>query len=415
MNKKGDEQISIQTVIGVVVGGILLSILLIAAWPYVKGIWDLVGGTEFDEQTTNSLERLAITANSLKAHESKVIPVQISEDAMIVSFDKNADKLNANFICNGEEVTNKEITKPCDDACLCLCSVKDSKIDECLEKDCTIINYEITGDCDGHVILTNSFEGKKGLYNVKLSKEENLVKIEGVSRFGTKIQPITFYYILKAPTTQYPPQVFTLVEEFFKEEVGLKINFQFYKEDNTLILDHKTKFAIIEDIYSPSREEAIQFLTKLGFTSQHPDWKKLIEAYPQTLAGGGRTVLLESTIYLWQSTQILVSEDEEYIKNKAFVVVHEILHLAGLWHTNTFDGDETLVPYKSPDGIENIMVGIPTSTEQEGKYGWFITEFQKNKIKDYFSGGKTFEQMKNSNFDLDVYFDVVAQENGWKK
>lgn len=101
---------------------------------------------------------------------------------------------------------------------------------------------------------------------------------------------------------------------------------------------------------------------------------------------------------------------EKLIKLASRTIVHEIGHLFGLWHTHQYIND----PFEDfvRDGMPNLMSYQEVG---EGKYGFALDKGQVEHIRDYLNGGRTFQEFRDSGFNLNEYFAKKAEENGWEE
>lgn len=267
-----------------------------------------------------------------------------------------------------------------------------------------------------------------------------------------KDEKIVIYTAIKDKST-YQKESFDLASQYFKNEIGLDVEFMFCKEEDIPKddLDHRTKIALIEqdhdrramqklnenfdefsegdieqkiDEYSKySLDSGTQTGNDLDLDKLEKDIRELyLETY-STIAGEADTK--NSTVYLIKNptiTNILSLKkasimltgksspelDDWLMKQSAMTIVHEISHLAGLWHTFSFTND----------GLEDNIGDLPNvmsyNESGEGKYGFGMVERQKEQIKDYFKGGETFKKIKDYQFDINAFIENTAKEKNYK-
>ena len=88
--------------------------------------------------------------------------------------------------------------------------------------------------------------------------------------------------------------------------------------------------------------------------------------------------------------------------------MHEIGHLAGLWHTHQFDND----PIGEMVGdVPNVM-SYKDSTD--GEYGFALLDCQKRQLQDFFNGGASYETLRKCGFEFNVYVEYIAATKGYK-
>ena len=275
---------------------------------------------------------------------------------------------------------------------------------------------------------------------------------------GEEEKPITFYVSLR-PDTQYTQESFDLARQYFQERVGLNVNFVY--SDKAPELNHLNKFALIEQTpeeraYDFSKTQKSQELTKkevdsiikdkakrieklqsgeklksmdkLGvpnvtnMTDEEIDeWIKKEEKELYDWAGkerekfykrtSGEADLENSSVYLMPINQSLIS----YFKGKkgfdkiaAGLIVHEIGHIAGLWHSFQYANDK--IEDKVNDKTNVMSYDLPG----EGRFGFDMTPEQIQQMRDYFRGGEAYQRLQKHDFNLDKFTDEIAKERGYK-
>jgi hypothetical protein len=106
-------------------------------------------------------------------------------------------------------------------------------------------------------------------------------------------------------------------------------------------------------------------------------------------------------------------EDEKrnyLVKYNARVIAHEICHLSGLWHTQTFKNDNLEEFVKK--GTPNLMSYQPIG---ESEYGFAMTQEQIDQMRSYFTGGQTYKDMEATGFCLEKYVLSQAEEHGYER
>ncbi|MBI4451575.1 hypothetical protein HY642_06390 [Candidatus Woesearchaeota archaeon] len=92
----------------------------------------------------------------------------------------------------------------------------------------------------------------------------------------------------------------------------------------------------------------------------------------------------------------------------ANTIVHEIGHLAGLWHTHQFENDDV------PEMVGELPNFMSYKELSEGKYGFAMLDSQKQQMQDFFKGGKSFRQLEKCGFDFGLYVEYMAAVEGYE-
>ena len=258
-----------------------------------------------------------------------------------------------------------------------------------------------------------------------------LFQEESNERNPKENKSINFYVSLK-PDTEYSKESFDLARQYLQERVGLDVNFVYDKAPE---LNHLNRFALIETTgknranqrYSgsdleqlskeieqdPDQETAKEFQK----TIQETD-KLLREAYQDKYKNtAGEADLQNSTAYLMNAHDKGFLDLMAYMgklgddfpeKLNAMTIVHEIGHLAGLWHSFQYGNDKIK---DQVNGKTNVM---SYEMPGQGRFGFDMTNEQIQQMQDYFRGGKTYERLQRHDFDFKEFTDEIAKERGYK-
>jgi len=93
----------------------------------------------------------------------------------------------------------------------------------------------------------------------------------------------------------------------------------------------------------------------------------------------------------------------------ANLLIHELGHLMGLYHSFEFTNDPVALEAKAAKG-PNFM-----SHDIAFKSSLGFVDFQKRLLHSYLGGGKVFRQYQQANFDALQYLELVKRYNGYKE
>jgi predicted Zn-dependent protease len=264
-------------------------------------------------------------------------------------------------------------------------------------------------------------------------------------------KPITFYVALAADTN-YMKEGFELAKEYFKERIGLDVEFVYCKENEIPELDHLTRFALVEtnvekmaenkykgmadyDVnVDKDIEERVKRLKEQGkepaAATEHDEpknfrdlmrmsdeefdawvkkeWKDIYKDIGAEADGKASTVHLlpcnEFTGFFGPRNKAILN---------AKTIVHEIGHLAGLWHTFQYVNDD--LEDRLPDQATNVMSYKMPLLVRNRKYGFDMTEEQVKQMQDYFKGGETYKRLEEHGFEIADFIKTIAKERGYKE
>ncbi|MEJ2672662.1 MAG: hypothetical protein P8168_10785, partial [Deltaproteobacteria bacterium] len=93
----------------------------------------------------------------------------------------------------------------------------------------------------------------------------------------------------------------------------------------------------------------------------------------------------------------------------ANLLIHELGHLMGLYHSFEFTNDPVALEVKGMKAPNFMSHDIASQTSLG------FVEFQKRMIHSYLSGGKVFQQYQQVNFDTLRYLELVKRYNGFRE
>ncbi|MFH0936362.1 MAG: hypothetical protein V1815_01630 [Candidatus Woesearchaeota archaeon] len=131
MHKKGDLDLSLKAIIGIVFGIIFLLII----FPLIENVYDMLISEEKDDSA--SFTEFVNRINSLKDNEKSEISIYVTNDHCFMAFNKNQQELN-----NIKRGINCNINK----VCLCRCLKQSSELiyqcENCIALDLGSISFE---------------------------------------------------------------------------------------------------------------------------------------------------------------------------------------------------------------------------------------------------------------------------------
>ena len=255
-------------------------------------------------------------------------------------------------------------------------------------------------------------------------------------------KPINFYVSLD-PNTRYTRESFDLARQYLQERVGLNVNFVYDKAPE---LNHLNRFALVETENKDLALQQFNEVTSIELTDEEVEAdiekrikrlkeqgaitpgdventeydvqpmeefeeqlrKELIEHYQHV---EGQADPKNSMVYLLPLDKENIVRDfgkQEYQKYAASLIVHEIGHLAGLWHSFQYAND------KIEDQINGKTNVMSYEMPGEGRFGFDMTPEQIQQMQDYFKGGKTYQRLQRHDFDFKEFTDEIARERGYK-
>jgi hypothetical protein len=237
--------------------------------------------------------------------------------------------------------------------------------------------------------------------------------------------------------SQYTKEAFALAEDYFRENLGANVKFKYCKrEEIPKNLDHLRNFAAIEEngetlgkkkvgeakesITDEEIAKAIEhYATKgKGNAPKAVDLdalnKEVSEGYERIVENiAAEANLKESTIYLVEDKSkgsLNKTLGRDYMnKIAAKDLVHEMLHEGGLYHTHDFVNDD-LEDFLE-DGTPNVM---SYQLPGKGKYGFGMTQAQKDEFRSYFAKGARYNELSSAGFDYLEFVKKYAEKKGYK-
>ncbi|MBW2979827.1 hypothetical protein KY360_00240 [Candidatus Woesearchaeota archaeon] len=220
----------------------------------------------------------------------------------------------------------------------------------------------------------------------------------------------TTFYVARMKRSRWRPEVFEHAMDYLREEVGVDAGVEYCSrselEKAMPDFDVRTKVAIME---VPAADYAryslfTQFIHDEEFRNRGiEDWLNFFNKRKNTALG----MVSDRVIFL--SDRFMVAFGKEYEKTeRGSTLVHEIGHLAGLWHTHAYTND----------GLEDYVGEIPNVMSYKdpllGKgWGFDMTPEQKAQMRDYFSGGETYRKRRADNFKIGDFFARLELERGY--
>lgn len=228
-------------------------------------------------------------------------------------------------------------------------------------------------------------------------------------------RPIKFH---TTKDEEYFKEACSRAEEYLEQEVGLDIDFRFHgdQEMGDVELDHLRNFAVKE--VSPD-QRVKEIIEEAKMPPNNPHIEDLQEFYNLTGTLSveyssllGRADTEGSTAYLLNSRsreeEKILNSTEELVRKETRYLVHEIAHLAGLYHPRLFPEDDL---ERRERGPINAMSLRPIS--EEGEYGFMLSDKQKDLVKSYFSKGRQYQRLKEADFSFYQYIDNLEESKDY--
>lgn len=233
---------------------------------------------------------------------------------------------------------------------------------------------------------------------------ESRVQTDTETSQRPKSETITVYTSL-FKKSEYTSEVFDLVKDYFREELGLNIDFKYCKaKDIPKRLNHRTEIGIIE-----MEEKSI---SKMLFKKVKKDLMKSDSDFSfyrrdRIANSASKKVTKKSTALAdVKNGRVIIKGvrqlDHFSIKDKARIIIHEIGHLAGLYHVGEYSNDGLRCVNIPGNPLINVMYGgfLDKLRPYTAKYSFYLQEPQKKQMIDYFSGEDTYKRMRSACFNF---------------
>lgn len=331
----------------------------------------------------------------------------------------------------------------------------------------------ITTGCEGKIEKSSKVTNPQVQ---RQTEQENmdLEKKVDLSKLAPQEERIVIYTALNE-SSNYTSEEFRLAEEFLKQKIGMDFKFEFCSKDDIkqYELNHRTRFALLElgpeelgrlmynqakDLkLTKEQEEELDERIKRNikeFDKKYKDVKPekitdqdIQDLYIEEMDNSvGLSDPRTGTFYLVRSKQIdkleemvrlsnkvvkmasiLGKDSKDYKeavegyntlksdlqKQKVKTIVHELFHTAGLlWHSHEFSDDEIEEFVDPVNKIPNVMSYQPVG---KGRFGFDMTDSQIRQVRDYISGGKTFQHMKYVGYDPNQFIRDIQKQHGYKE
>ncbi|MBR9683801.1 hypothetical protein GOV03_04655 [Candidatus Woesearchaeota archaeon] len=104
------------------------------------------------------------------------------------------------------------------------------------------------------------------------------------------------------------------------------------------------------------------------------------------------------------------------IRRKAGTIIHELGHLFGLYHSDSFTNDPVPDYLSTKRDTPNYMVSV-TNPNYSIRFptGHGFNEFQKRMVHSYLGGGKVYQQLEAVNFDFYKYLEHIKKANNYRE
>lgn len=272
------------------------------------------------------------------------------------------------------------------------------------------------------------------------NKDELSDKIGKMGKKYEILPEIVNFQVALDKDSLYSKDSFKIASDYFRNEVGANINFDF-KDRNDIDknkLDNRLNFAITEipqqeiitrQYYGDNRAEKMirnfngknliddyffdrDFYDEYHIMKVHWTHSRVNNNTGEIFLTKGKKLYGEEYLYQDNPKKNEKKPGEDYFKEdvgRAIVIMQGIGKLAGLYNTDTYKFQEP--NYKLKDAWNIMDKNVHFSQKEDIKFG--LIDKQKETLRDYFSGGKTFKMMESSGFDSHKYLVEVGKDEGF--